>query len=163
MPDVTLRLNGMTYCLVAEDRWSLADAIRECGLTGTHIGCEQGICGACTVLLDGEPVRSCLLLAAQCEDAAITTIESVDSDAVVAACAEALVAENGLQCGFCTAGFVMLLAGVRHMGYRCDDEGKLREVLSSSICRCTGYTGILQAARRALDQPGDSDGAKPHG
>lgn len=158
MPDVTLQVNGQTRHLVVEDRWSLADAIRECGLTGTHVGCEQGICGTCTVLLDGLPVRSCLLLAAQCGDAAITTIEAGDSDAFVATSAAAIVAENGLQCGFCTPGFVMLLAGLQHMGCAGDDEEKLREALSSCICRCTGYAGILRAARTVLRQRRDSDG-----
>lgn len=153
MPQLTLRVNGRTHRLSVEDRWSLADVLREqCGLTGTHVGCEQGACGACTVLLNGEPIRSCLLLAAQCSDAAITTVEAADIDPLVAAAADALVEENALQCGFCTPGFVMLLAGLQRMKMATEDEQELRDVLSSCICRCTGYAGILRSARRLLHE-----------
>lgn len=154
MPELTLHANGQTHRVHVEDRWSLADVLREqCGLTGTHVGCEQGVCGACTVLLDGEPVRSCLMLAAQCGDAVITTIEAGDTDPFIAAAADALAEENGLQCGFCTPGFVMLLAGLQRMKYAPEDEQRVREVLSSCICRCTGYAGIIRGARKVLDGP----------
>jgi aerobic carbon-monoxide dehydrogenase small subunit len=154
MPKLTLHVNGRTHHLSIEDRWSLADVLRErCGLTGTHVGCEQGICGACTVLLNGEPVRSCLLLAAQCDDAAITTVEGGDTDPFIKAAADALVEENALQCGFCTPGFVMLLAGLQRMNYAAEDEQGLRDVLSSCICRCTGYAGIIRGARKMLHGP----------
>jgi carbon-monoxide dehydrogenase small subunit len=151
MPEVTLHVNGRAYRLSVDARWSLADALRDrCGLTGTHVGCEQGVCGACTVLLNGQPVRSCLLLAAQCHEEAITTVEAGDADVFVAAAADALAAENASQCGFCTPGFVMLLAGLQRMQYAGEDEQGLREVLSSGICRCTGYAGIARAARTVL-------------
>jgi carbon-monoxide dehydrogenase small subunit len=150
MRNVTLEVNGQAHPAEVEDRWSLADTLRDrLGLTGTHLGCEQGVCGACTVLLDSRPVRSCLLLAAQCEGARITTVEATDADAFVAAAQDALVKENALQCGFCTPGFVMLLAGLQHIQWSGDDDA-LKEALSACICRCTGYAGIIRAARRVL-------------
>lgn len=148
MPEVTLRVNGLLHQADIEDRWSLADTLRErLGLTATHLGCEQGVCGACTVLLDGRPVRSCLLLAAQCDGADITTAEA-DND-IMAAARDALVAENALQCGFCTPGFVALIAGLRHLQWS-GDEQELADALSASICRCTGYGGIIRAAAQVL-------------
>jgi aerobic carbon-monoxide dehydrogenase small subunit len=157
MRNVTIEVNGQPRRAEVEDRWSLADALRDrLGLTGTHLGCEQGVCGACTVLLDGQPVRSCLLLAAQCETAQVTTVEGGESDAFVAAAQRALVEENALQCGFCTPGFVMLLAGLLHAGWSGDDEA-LKEALSASICRCTGYAGIIRAARKLLREHGGPD------
>ena len=155
MPEIALQVNGITYRADVEDRWSLADTLRDhCGLTGTHLGCEHGVCGACTVLLNGQPVRSCLLLAAQCEEAAVTTVEAGESDAFVAAARDALVEENALQCGFCTPGFVMLVAGLLHLGWSGDEEA-LTEALSANICRCTGYAGIIRASRRILPEPAD--------
>lgn len=147
---VTIRVNGEAYDVVVEDRWSLADTLRDqLGLTGTHLGCEQGVCGACTVLLDGQPVRACLLLAAQCDGAEVTTAEA-DDDEFVSEARSRLVAENGLQCGFCTPGFVALVAGLRRLEWS-GTEAELAEVLSASVCRCTGYTGIIRAAAQVLD------------
>ena len=154
MPEVTFRVNGQIHRTTVEDRWSLADTLRDrCGLTGTHLGCEQGVCGACTVLIEGLPVRSCLLLAAQCDDADITTVEGRDIDSFVRAVQDALVEENALQCGFCTPGFVMLLAGLLHLKWSGDEEA-LNSALSSCICRCTGYSGIIRAAKRVLREHG---------
>jgi carbon-monoxide dehydrogenase small subunit len=150
MTDVSLKVNGQSHRAVVEDRCSLADMLRDqCGLTGTHLGCEQGVCGACTVLLNGVPVRSCLQFAAQCAETEITTVEGRDVDEYVAAAQDALVAENALQCGFCTPGFVMLIAGLLHLEWSGDDRA-LADALSASICRCTGYAGIIRAARRVL-------------
>jgi aerobic carbon-monoxide dehydrogenase small subunit len=148
--EVTLSVNGRDYPLRLEPRRTLLDAIREeCGLTGTHMGCEHGVCGACTVLLDGQPVRACLMFAVQAEGTAIRTIEGLAAGDALDPVQRAFIAHHGVQCGFCTPGFLMLATGVlaRHPDIS-DDE--LREVLSSNLCRCTGYQNIVAAVRAAL-------------
>lgn len=153
---VTLRVNKKTYVVDIEPRRTLADVLRdECGLTGTHLGCEQGVCGACTVLIDGRPARSCLSFAVGCEEKEITTVEGREHDAVVAAVQQVIIEEDALQCGFCTPGFVVLLAGLVHMGWK-GDESELAAAMSSNICRCTGYQGLMRAARRLLKPTSDS-------
>jgi aerobic carbon-monoxide dehydrogenase small subunit len=149
---VTLTVNGRRYALRLEPRRTLLDAIRdECGLTGTHMGCEHGVCGACTVLLDGAPVRACLMFAVQAEGAAIRTVEGLAEGDALHPLQRAFMAHHGVQCGFCTPGFLMLAAGIleREPGIGDDD---LLEALSSNLCRCTGYQGIVAAARAALDE-----------
>jgi len=147
---VTLRVNGEDRRVVVEPRKTLADTLREnCGLTGTHLGCEHGVCGACTVLLDGAAVRSCLLFAVQAEGAEVTTIEGLSpSDGSLSPVQEAFRQCHGLQCGFCTPGFVVSATAFLREHPR-PTEVELREGLSGNLCRCTGYQGILAAVRQA--------------
>ena len=148
--EVTLSINGRDYLLRLEPRRTLLDAIRdECGLTGTHTGCEHGVCGACTVLLDGQPIRSCLMFAVQAEGAAIRTIEGLAAGDALNPMQRAFIAHHGVQCGFCTPGFLMLATGVLARDPDISDD-ELREVLSSNLCRCTGYQNIVTAVRAAL-------------
>jgi aerobic carbon-monoxide dehydrogenase small subunit len=145
--DITLTINGMAYAIRVEPRRTLVDAIREdCGQTGTHIGCEHGVCGACTVLVDGAPVRSCLMFAVQADGKQIRTVEGLANGDELNALQRAFMDNHGLQCGFCTPGFLMLITGVleREPGIS-DDE--LIDVLSSNLCRCTGYQNIIKAVR----------------
>jgi len=148
--NVTLSVNGRSYALRLEPRRTLLDAIRdECGLTGTHAGCEHGACGACTVLLDGEPIRACLMFAVQAQGAAIRTVEGLATGEALHAMQRAFIMHHGVQCGFCTPGFLMLATGVLEREPNIGDD-ELREVLSSNLCRCTGYQGIVAAVRSAL-------------
>lgn len=145
--DITLTINGRDYSVQVEPRRTLADAIREdCGQTGTHIGCEHGICGACTVLLDGEPVRSCLMFAVQAGSKPIRTIEGLADGDRLHPMQQAFMEHHGLQCGFCTPGFLMLAVGVLEREPDISDEDLL-DVLSSNLCRCTGYQNIIKAVR----------------
>jgi aerobic carbon-monoxide dehydrogenase small subunit len=147
---VTLSVNGRDYPLRLEPRRTLLDAIREeCGLTGTHMGCEHGVCGACTVLLDGQPIRACLMFAVQAEGAAIRTVEGLATGDALDPVQRAFIAHHGVQCGFCTPGFLMLATGVLAREPDISDY-ELREVLSSNLCRCTGYQNIVAAVRAAL-------------
>lgn len=146
---ITLTINNRAFQLDVEPRRVLADVIREeCGLTGTHLGCEHGICGACTVIVDREPVRSCLMLAVQADGSRIETVEGLASGDTLHPLQRAFIENHGLQCGFCTPGFLMLAAAVLrndlHIG---DDE--LMDVLASNLCRCTGYQNIKAAVRTA--------------
>jgi carbon-monoxide dehydrogenase small subunit len=145
--DVTVVLNGRPATIEAGPRWTLADAIRAQGLTGTHLGCEHGVCGACTVLLDGEPARACLVLALQAEGRRVDTVEGLGEPGSLHPVQEAFLAERALQCGFCTPGFVVLAAWLRDREPNASEQ-RLREVLSSSLCRCTGYGPIVRAAAR---------------
>ena len=148
--EIALTVNGRDYRLCVEPRRTLLDAIRDdCGLTGTHMGCEHGVCGACTVLLDGDPVRACLMFAVQVEGRTISTVEGLAQDGEPHPLQRAFIAYHGLQCGFCTPGFLMLAIGVLQ---RQPDigEAELTEILSSNLCRCTGYQGILAAVRAVL-------------
>jgi aerobic carbon-monoxide dehydrogenase small subunit len=148
--DVALTVNGRRHALRVEPRRTLLDAIREdCGLTGTHMGCEHGVCGACTVLLDGDPVRACLMFAVQAEGRAISTVEGLAQDGEPHPLQRAFMAYHGLQCGFCTPGFLMLAIGVLQREPEIG-EAELTEILSSNLCRCTGYQGILAAVRTVL-------------
>jgi carbon-monoxide dehydrogenase small subunit len=148
--DVTLTVNGRSHALRLEPRRTLLDAIREeCGLTGTHMGCEHGVCGACTVLLDGAPVRSCLIFAVQAEGSRVRTVEGLAKGDELQPLQRAFIAHHGVQCGFCTPGFLMLATGILEREPDIGDE-ELLEVLSSNLCRCTGYQGIVAAVRAAL-------------
>ena len=147
--DITLNINGRDYPIRVEPRKTLVDAIRDdCGQTGTHIGCEHGVCGACTVIVDGEPVRSCLMFAVQAEGKAIRTIEGLASGDTLHPMQQAFMDNHGLQCGFCTPGFLMLAVGVLEREPDISDE-ELLDVLSSNLCRCTGYQNIVKAVRAA--------------
>jgi carbon-monoxide dehydrogenase small subunit len=153
---ISLRVNGSSYAIDVEPRRNLADALREdCGLTGTHVGCEHGVCGACTVLLDGAPVRSCLMFAVQAEGKAVRTVEGLaesrDGGETLHPLQQAFWEHHGLQCGFCTPGFLMLAAGVLEAEPEISDED-LRHALSSNLCRCTGYQNIVKAVRAAAVQ-----------
>ena len=147
--DVTLNVNGQPYALRVEPRRTLLDAIRdECGLTGTHMGCEHGVCGACTVLVDGDPIRSCLMFAVQAQGSAIRTVEGLARGGDLHPLQRALITYHGVQCGFCTPGFLMLVTGVLEREPDIGDEALL-DVLASNLCRCTGYQGIVAAMRAA--------------
>ena len=147
--DIGFTINGRTERITIEARKTLADAIRDdCGLTGTHIGCEHGVCGACTVLLDGQPVRSCLMFAVQVNGRAIRTVEGLAKGETLHPLQAAFMEHHGLQCGFCTPGFLMLAAGALEANPDMGDD-ELVHVLSSNLCRCTGYHNILKAVRAA--------------
>jgi carbon-monoxide dehydrogenase small subunit len=143
--DIALDINGRRYDLTIEARRLLADVIRDdCGLTGTHLGCEHGVCGACTVLVEGEPIRSCLMFAVQANGKKIRTVEGLASQDALHPLQSAFIAEHGLQCGFCTPGFLMLATGLLEREPDMD-ETALREALSANLCRCTGYDAIVKA------------------
>ena len=149
----TLRVNGKDYAIRTPARRNLADALREdCGLTGTHLGCEHGVCGACTVLVDGKPVRSCLMFAVQAAGKEVRTVEGLatrtDAGETLHPLQQAFWEHHGLQCGFCTPGFLMLAVGVLEAEPGISDE-ELKHVLSSNLCRCTGYQNIVKAVRAA--------------
>ncbi|GAA3389124.1 (2Fe-2S)-binding protein [Cryptosporangium minutisporangium] len=150
--DIELTINGAVRRDTVPPRLTLADYLRvNCGLTGTHLGCEHGVCGACTVLLDGEAVRACLVFAVQADGAAITTIEGIaGADGQLSPVQAAFRDHHGLQCGFCTPGFVLSATTLlRDNPDPTDDE--IREGLSGNLCRCTGYQGIFAAVRAAAD------------
>jgi aerobic-type carbon monoxide dehydrogenase small subunit (CoxS/CutS family) len=149
---VTFNLNDAEASYELPVRWTLADMLRDkAGLTGTHLGCEHGICGACTVLLDGEPVRSCLILAPQVEGRSVRTIESLAENGELHPIERAFREYHALQCGFCTPGFIVLAAGLLEREPNASEE-RVREVLSSNLCRCTGYTPILKAVLAAQEE-----------
>ena len=147
--DVTFTVNGDKRTIRVEPRRSLADALREdCGLTGTHLGCEHGVCGACTVLVDDQPVRSCLMFAVQAKGARVRTVEGLAAGGKLHPLQQAFWDHHGLQCGFCTPGFLMLAAGVLERDPNIA-EPELREALSANLCRCTGYQNILKSVLAA--------------
>ncbi|NMH97915.1 (2Fe-2S)-binding protein [Pseudonocardia acidicola] len=148
--DITFSVNGERVHLDVEPRHTLADVLREdCGLTGTHLGCEHGVCGACTVLVDGEPARACLMFAVQADGATVTTVEGLaGEDGELHPLQEAFVAHHGLQCGFCTPG--MLISAMHLLDTDPEpSRDKIREEMSGNICRCTGYSGIVDAIEAA--------------
>jgi aerobic carbon-monoxide dehydrogenase small subunit len=150
---VSLNVNGHAFDIRVEPRRNLADALREdCGLTGTHLGCEHGVCGACTVLLEGKPVRACLMFAVQAQGKAVRTVEGLAKQTAegeeLHPLQQAFWEHHGLQCGFCTPGFLMLAAGALEEEPNLSDE-ELLHVLSSNLCRCTGYQNIIKAVRAA--------------
>ena len=150
--DVTLTINGSKHSIRVEPRKTLVDAIREdCGLTGTHIGCEHGVCGACTVILDGEAVRSCLMFAVQANGKQIRTVEGLAKNGTLHPLQRAFMTHHGLQCGFCTPGFLMLATNTLEQRPNIADE-ELLDVLSSNLCRCTGYQNIIKAVKAVRDE-----------
>ena len=142
---VTLNVNGREHELLLESRRTLADTLRQdLGLTGTHLGCEHGICGACTVLLDSEPVRACLIFGVQADGREIRTVESLADGDELNDLQQAFSRHHGLQCGFCTPGFLMLAEA--YLSTEPDGGSEeVREVVSANLCRCTGYQGIVDA------------------
>ena len=149
---IELTVNGERRDLAIEPRRTLVDVLRhDLGLTGTHVGCEHGICGACTVLVDGEPTRACLVFGVQADDCEVQTVEGLaGADGELNPLQEAFSAHHALQCGFCTPGFLMLATALlRENPDPTDDE--IREAMASNICRCTGYQSILEAVRAAAD------------
>jgi carbon-monoxide dehydrogenase small subunit len=147
---ISVTVNGATVRRHVEARRTLADFLREdCALTGTHLGCEHGVCGACTVLLDGEAARSCLMFAVQADGREVVTVEGLTpDDGTLSAVQDAFRAEHGLQCGFCTPGFIVTVTALLAENPAPSDD-EIREGISGNLCRCTGYQGIINAVRRA--------------
>jgi carbon-monoxide dehydrogenase small subunit len=151
--DVELTVNGEPRRASTEARKTLADFLRDdLRLTGTHVGCEHGVCGACTVLVDNEPVRSCLMFAVQASGHDVRTIEGLAVDGEMNPLQQALWESHSFQCGFCTPGFVMQITALLEEDPH-PDEAKIREVLSGNICRCTGYQSIVEGVLRAGGHP----------
>jgi len=149
---VSMTVNDEVYNRTVEPRKTLADFLREdCALTGTHLGCEHGVCGACTVLLDGAAIRSCLMFAVQADGSELTTIEGLADGSELGVVQEAFRQEHGLQCGFCTPGFVVSVHAflAEHPSPTRDE---IRDAMSGNLCRCTGYQGIIRAVERAADE-----------
>jgi carbon-monoxide dehydrogenase small subunit len=150
MKTITLHINGSEHSAPAEHRTHLADHLREnLGLTGTHIGCEHGVCGACTIEIDGAPARSCITYAAACEGRQVRTIEGFDHDPLMSQLREAFSAEHALQCGYCTPGMLVTARDIVQRLPRAD-EARIRHELAGNLCRCTGYRGIVRAIQRVL-------------
>jgi carbon-monoxide dehydrogenase small subunit len=149
---IGLNVNGIRHELNVEPRWLLVDVIREqIGLTGTHIGCEHGVCGTCTVLVNGETARSCLMLAASADGAEITTVEGLSSGERLHPLQAAFREAQGLQCGFCTPGMLATAYDiVKRLPHA--DRARIRSELNGNLCRCTGYLGIIDAIERTLDR-----------
>jgi aerobic carbon-monoxide dehydrogenase small subunit len=150
---IAVTVNGDRHDVEVEPRRLLSDVLRhDLGLTGTHVGCEHGVCGCCTVLLDGEPVRACLVLAVQADGCAVTTVEGLaNADGTLHPLQEAFRRHHGLQCGFCTPGFLMLASTVYKQAANMSDE-EIRVALGGQLCRCTGYVGIVRAVRAAAEE-----------
>jgi carbon-monoxide dehydrogenase small subunit len=145
MKAISVRINGQLVARTVDDRLSLADFVRDhCLLTGTHVGCEHGVCGACTLMMDGKPVRSCITLAAAADETDVRTVEGYQGDALMAAIRKAFNLRHALQCGFCTSG---MLATAYDMLSRIPDldRERIRTELGGNLCRCTGYLSIVQA------------------
>jgi aerobic carbon-monoxide dehydrogenase small subunit len=151
---ITVQINGTPYEGVVEPRLLLSDFIRhEAGLTGTHVGCEHGVCGACTIQLDGEPVRSCLMFAVQAEGHSVRTVEALNEgmDGALHPLQQAFHECHGLQCGFCTPGFLMSIEPL--LPEAADwDERQIREAISGNLCRCTGYQNIVASVKLAAQR-----------
>ena len=143
---ISIEVNGQAAKLDVLPRMTLADCLRQrLGLTGTHLGCEHGVCGACTVIVNGEAVRSCLMLAVQADGASVVTVEGLSIDAELSPLQAAFRKHNALQCGFCTPGMITTLHALL-TDEPFADEQRIRDVLSGNICRCTGYLSIIEAA-----------------
>ena len=156
-------VNGKAHARIVESRLTLADFLRhELGLTGTHLGCEHGVCGACTVLVDGHSTRACLMFAVQANGCEVTTVEGLTPEGGLSVLQQAFVDNHGLQCGFCTPGFLMLAAAILRKDPHISD-GELMDVLASNLCRCTGYQNIKAAVRAAAAEmrEGHNDAESP--
>jgi aerobic carbon-monoxide dehydrogenase small subunit len=152
--DITVKINGSTHEAAGEPRVLLSDFLRHTlGLTGTHVGCEHGVCGACTVLIDGDSARACLMLAVQADGRSIETVESLGTIGAMNALQESFHAHHALQCGFCTPGMLMTATDLlRKYPLASDDD--IRNGLSGNLCRCTGYEHIVKAIRAVVDKTG---------
>ena len=156
MTEIEMDVNGETRRADADVRTTLADFLRDhLGLTGTHVGCEHGVCGACTVLLDGASVRSCLVLAVQARGHEVTTVEGVAADGELHPVQQGFYDGHSFQCGFCTPGFVMTTMELLAEGAELD-EAQIREALSGNVCRCTGYESIVDGVRLAAERLRDA-------
>ena len=152
MTRIEMKVNGEAVAAEVEDRMTLADFLRErLNLTGTHLGCEHGVCGACTVLVDEEPVRACICLAAAAAGREVRTIEGFEEDPAMAVIRECFSEAHALQCGYCTPGMVITVRDLLQRG-RCADAGQIRTELAGNLCRCTGYAGIVRATELARDR-----------
>ncbi len=150
---IELKVNGARVVVDVEPRRLLSDFLREdLGLYGTHVGCEHGVCGACTVLLNGEPVRACLMLAVQVTGAEIATVESLARNGQLDALQQAFWEHHALQCGFCTSGFLMTIHYLLLQPDQLRDDQAIREAIAGNLCRCTGYQNIVEAVRAAAAQ-----------
>jgi carbon-monoxide dehydrogenase small subunit len=150
--DITLTVNGRDHTIWVEPRKTLVDAIRDdCGQTGTHIGCEHGVCGSCTVIIGEDAVRSCLMFAVQAQGRNIRTVEGLAAGDDLHPLQRAFITHHGLQCGFCTPGFLMLAVNALEQRPDIGDEDLL-DILASNLCRCTGYQNIVKAVRAARDK-----------
>jgi carbon-monoxide dehydrogenase small subunit len=147
---IALNVNGAVRTAEVEARRTLSDCLRhDLGLTGTHVGCAHGVCGACTVLMDGVPVRACLMLAVQAEGRALTTVEGLSDDAALSPLQAAFRRRGALQCGYCTPGFLTVATAILEHEPEAD-EARVRDLLSGNLCRCTGYIPIVEAVMDAL-------------
>jgi carbon-monoxide dehydrogenase small subunit len=154
---IRINVNGRTLNFDVEPRTSLADFLRErLNLTATHLGCEHGICGACTVMLNGEPVRACLTLTVACDGYEVRTLEGLQSDKIMNALRDSFHRLHGLQCGFCTPGMLISARDLIQRGKARTDQD-IRNGLSGNICRCTGYTDIVRSIRKAAKQLANSE------
>jgi carbon-monoxide dehydrogenase small subunit len=152
-------VNGKSYARVVDARLTLADFLRhELNLTGTHLGCEHGVCGACTVLVDGHSARSCLMFAVQANDCEVTTVEGLAPDGTLSVLQQAFMDNHGLQCGFCTPGMLITLTELLRDNPE-PNEQEVREALTGNLCRCTGYAGIVRAALDAAARMRGTAGA----
>lgn len=148
---ISITVNGERRDVAVEARRTLSDVLRhDLGYTGTHVGCEHGICGACTVLVDGAPTRACLVFGVQADDCEVETVEGLADGDRLNVLQEAFSERHGLQCGFCTPGFLMLATALLRENTDPTDE-EIRDAMASNLCRCTGYQGILEAVRQAAD------------
>jgi aerobic-type carbon monoxide dehydrogenase small subunit (CoxS/CutS family) len=160
--DVAIVVNGRSYRRHIEARMHLADFLRhELGLTGTHIGCEQGVCGNCTVLVDGQAIKSCLMFAAQADGQHVTTVESLATDEELHPVQQTFKEEHGLQCGYCTPGFLMTATALAAEGRKLTRE-ELSEQLAGVICRCTGYRNVITAVQRYIEESQPVGGGLEH-
>ena len=149
---VRLRVNGVTHEAAVEPRLTLVDLLRgELGLGGVHVGCEHGVCGACTVLIDGQAARSCIMLAVQADGAEITTVEGLSTNGALHPIQQAFLKSHGLQCGFCTPGFIMSICELLEENKSPTDE-EIKETLGGNLCRCTGYENIIKSVHLAAEK-----------
>jgi carbon-monoxide dehydrogenase small subunit len=158
---IRLTVNGKTVRADVAPRTSLADFLRETlNLTATHLGCEHGICGACTVTLNGEPVRACLTLAVACDGFEVRTLEGLLDDEIMVALRDSFHRHHGLQCGFCTPGMLVAARDIIRRG-KAGSDSEVRQGLSGNICRCTGYTDIVKSVRKAAESLSEAGKARP--